>query len=414
MKGEKMSKVLSKDQIKSFVEAYGIKTVEDAHSAVKDLLGGALQQALEAELTASLGHNKYERQDASDKNYRNGTYKKTVNSTFGHIDLDVPRDRNGDYTPVIVKKGQTDISALESRIISMYAKGLSTRDIHDHMREIYGVEMSAEMISKITDKIVPQIREWQQRPLDRVYPIVYMDAIHFNVRDNGQTVKKAIYIALAIDCDGMKDILGVWVGGNESAKYWLSVLTELKNRGVHNILIACVDGLSGFKEAIEAVFPTTEIQRCIVHHIRYCCKFVNYKDRKEFCADMKNIYGAPTEVIALEYLEKFDKKWGKNYKYAVKSWEDNWSELSTFFKYPKEIRRLIYTTNPIESLNSSIRKTVGQKRTFPTDEAVLKSVFLAVQGCIKKWSTRTRDWHAIFNQLTLHFEDKLKEVKNLT
>lgn len=406
-----MSK-LTKEQTKSIVEAYGIKTLNDAQSAVKDLLRGVLQTTLEAELEQTLGREKYERREEVNGNHRNGSYPKKVRSTYGEMSLDIPRDREGKYEPVIVEKGKTDISGLEARIISMYARGTSTRDIQAHMDEIYGVKMSHEMIATITDKLHPHIKEWQARLLQKVYPILYMDAIHFNVRDNGRTVKKAVYLALAVDCEGMKDVLGIWVGGNESSKYWLSVLTELKNRGVQDIFIACVDGLSGFAEAISAVFPKTEIQRCIVHQVRYCCKFVNYKDRKEFCKDMKAIYAAPTEESALEYLTAFDDKWGDKYGYAIKSWEQNWAQLSTFFKYPDDIRTLIYTTNLVESLNSSIRKYAGQKRIFPTDDSAIKSVFLAIENRLKKWTVRTKNWNSVFNQLSIHFQDRLEVIIN--
>ena len=406
-----MSKTTS-EQAKSIVAAYGIKTLEDAHYAVKDLMKEVLQKTLEAELDASIGHEKYARNEASNGNHRNGSYDKKVRSTFGEMNLDIPRDRKGRYEPIIIEKGKTDVSDLESRLISMYARGMSTRDIQAHMDDIYGVKMSAEMISNVTDKILPHIKEWQSRELQAIYPILYMDAIHFNVRDNGRTVKKAIYLALAIDCEGMKDVLGIWVGGNESSKYWLSVLTELKNRGVKDIFMACIDGLSGFELAIQAVFPKTDIQRCIVHQVRYSCKFVNYKDRKQFCADMKSIYAAPTEEAGLEYLTKFDDKWGKKYAYAVKSWESNWASLATFFKYPDEIRRLIYTTNPIESLNSIIRKYAGPKRIFPTDDSVLKSVFLAVETRLKKWTMRTKNWGTIFDQLAIHFQERLEVLIN--
>ena len=278
--------------------------------------------------------------------------------------------------------------------------------VEDLSGEIQSVEVSAETVSKITDQILPKIKAWQSRELQDVYVIMYMDAIHFNVREEGKTIKKAIYIAMGIDGDGMKDVLGIWVGGNESSKYWLSVLTELKNRGVKDILISCIDGLTGFSEAISTVFPQAEIQRCIVHQIRYCCKFVNYKDRKSFCQDMKLIYKAPTEESAMEGLLTFEKKWGKKYGYAVKSWENNWAQLSTFFKYPDEIRRLIYTTNPIESLNSSIRKIAGPKRIFPTDDSALKSIYLVVEDKVRKWSMRTKNWNTIWGQLIIHFQEK--------
>jgi putative transposase len=398
---------LTTEQYEQLKGVYKLNTVDDIQFAVKDLMKDVIQKTLEAELDCTLGYKKHDQKNKETENVRNGHYSKTVRSTHGPIELDIPRDRNGDHEPTLVKKGMSDISRIEDQTISMYAKGMSTRDIHAHMKDIYGINMSAEMVSKITDKLLPQIKEWQSRQLKSIYTIVYMDAIHFSVRDNGQTVKKAIYIAMAIDCEGMKDVLGIWVGENESSKYWLSVLTELKNRGVNDILICCVDGLSGFEDAINTAFPRTQIQRCVVHQIRYCCKFVNYKDRKLFCADMRAIYTAPTEEAALEAFSVFDNKWSKKYAYAIKSWENNWTNLSTFFKYPQEIRTLIYTTNPIESLNSCIRKTTNPKRLFPSDDAVRKSVFLAVQNRIKKWSMRTKDWGLIINQLLIHFDDRI-------
>jgi len=400
--------ILTKAQVKDVLELYNIKTAEDAHDAVKDLMKDVLQGALDAELSNMLGYDKHDLKNKKTVNSRNGSYNKDVRSTLGNMSLDIPRDRGGEYEPLIVKKGQTDVSSMEDRVISMYARGMSTRDINQHMQEIYGIEVSADWVSNVTDKILPRIKEWQNRTLQPVYPILYMDAIHLNIRDNGHVIKKAVYLAIGIDSEGMKDVLGVWIGGNESSKYWLTVLTELKNRGVQDIFISCIDGLKGFEQAINTAFPKTEIQRCIVHQVRYCCKFVNYKDRKSFCKDMKEIYAAPTEEAGLEGLLKFSETWGKKYGYAVKSWEDNWASLSTFFKYPEEVRRLIYTTNPIESVNSGIRKVTGPKRHFPTDDAALKTVFLALQDRIKKWTMRIRDWNTIIGQLSIHFGDRLE------
>jgi len=400
--------ILTKEQVKDVIELYDIKTAEDAHDAVKDLMKDVLQRTLDAELSNTLGYDKYDTGNKKTANSRNGSYKKGVRSSLGGMSLNIPRDRDGEHVPLIVKKGQTDVSSIDERIISMYGYGMSTRDINQHMQEIYGIDVSAEFVSKVTDKILPRIREWQGRALQPLYPIVYMDAIFLSIREDGHVVKKAVYIAIGIDSEGMKDVLGIWIGGNESAKYWLGVLTDLKNRGVQDILICSIDGLKGFEQAIGTVFPQAEIQRCIVHQIRYSCKFVNYKDRKLFCKDMKRIYTAATEEGGLEQLKRFEETWGKKYGYAVRSWENNWAVLSTFFKYPEEIRKLIYTTNPIESVNSSIRKVARPKRIFPTNDSALKIVFLALQGRISKWTMRVRSWNTIIGQLSIHFGDRME------
>lgn len=400
--------ILTKEQVKDVIELYNIKTAEDAHEAVKDLMKDILQKALDAELDNTLGYEKHDYQNKKTSNSRNGSYNKGVRSSLGSMSLNIPRDRNGEHEPLIVKKGQADISSIDERILSMYGRGMSTRDINQHMHEIYGIDVSAEFVSKVTDKILPWIREWQNRTLQSLYPIVYMDALFLNIREEGHVVKKAVYIAIGIDSEGMKDVLGIWVGGNESSKYWLGVLTELKNRGVEDILICCIDGLKGFEQAIGTVFPQTEIQRCIVHQVRYSCKFASYKDRRLFCKDMKGIYTAATEGEGLEQLNKFAETWGKKYSYAVKSWEDNWASLSTFFRYPEEIRRLIYTTNPIESVNSCIRKVARPKRIFPTNDSALKIVFLALQSKIKKWTMRVQKWNLIIGQLSIHFGNRVE------
>ena len=402
--------VLNKDQIKDIIKHYGVKNTEDVHNAVKDLMKDVIQATLEAELDVSLGYEKYERQPDKKGNARNGSYEKTVKSTFGNLDLDIPRDRDGGHVPLIVPKGEADVSNIQGRILSMCQLGLTTRAVKEHVKDIYGIDISAETISKITDQVLPHIRAWQARQLQTVYPIIYMDALHLNIRQDGKVGNKAVNIMIGVDCEGMKDVLGIWMNAVESAKFWLSVLTEVKNRGDKDVLIACVDGLTGFSEAINTVFPKTEVQRCIVHQIRNCCKFVNYKDRKEFCADMRSIYTAATEEFALEALVEFGDKWGKKYGYAAKSWDANWAELSGFLKYPDELRRIIYTTNPIESLNSSIKKLTGPKRLFPSDDAALKQVYFGVQSRLKKWTTRVRDWGVIWGQLSIYFEDRLKEV----
>jgi len=400
--------ILNKEQVRDVIKLYGLKDAKGAHEAVKDMFRDVIQGMLEAELETELGYSKYAYKDKHTNNSRNGSYDKTVSSSLGEFTIEVPRDREGRYEPIAVKKGQKDVSSIQDQIISMYAKGMSTRDIHRHMSEIYGIDVSAEMVSKITDKILPIIKEWQNRPLEALYSVIYMDGVVFNVRDNGQVIKKTVYIAISVDLQGYKDVLGIWIGENESAKFWLNILNDLKSRGVKDILISCVDGLSGFEEAINAAFPKTDIQRCIVHQVRYCCKFVSYKDRKAFCRDMKEIYSAPSEEAAIEALENFSKQWNAKYPYAIKSWENNWNILTTFFKYPQEIRRLIYTTNPIESLNSVIRKTARPKRIFPTDDSLLKTVYLAIADKLKKWA-RIKNWNIIISQLAIYFKERIED-----
>tara|TARA_B100001971_G_C18184320_1_gene534681 strand:+ start:170 stop:1363 length:1194 start_codon:yes stop_codon:yes gene_type:complete len=392
-------------------ETCDIKTVDDVKSVVKALTKDMLQRTLESEIDDTLGYSKHDIANKEYSNSRNGYYPKSVRTESGNIDLKIPRDREGQHEPVIVKKHESSMSGIEEKIIAMSARGNSTRDIGELMQEMYGINVSAEMVSKITDKMIPQIREWQSRPLSSVYPILYLDALNLNIRQDGKTLKKAVYLALGIDPDGMKDVLGIWIGGNESSKFWLGILTELKNRGVQDICIACVDGLKGFSEAIESIYPKTQVQRCIVHQIRYSCKYVNYKDRKEFCADMKAIYSAPTEESGLEALTFLDDKWGKKYAYAIKSWEQNWTQLATFFAFPDEVRKIIYTTNAIESLNSCVKKITQPKRLFPSDDSALKSVFFAIQNRLKKWTSRQRDWASILSQFQIHFPGRL-EVLN--
>ncbi len=399
--------ILDKNQVKDLIKLYDLKDAKQAQEVIKDLFKDVIQGMLESELENELGYSKHDYRNKATSNSRNGKYSKNVRSTLGEFEIDVPRDRDGEYEPIAVKKGQKDVSSIEDQVLSMYGRGMSTRDISNHLEEIYGINASAGMISKITDKIMPIIKEWQRRPLQSIYPIMYMDAVHFKIRSDSVIKSKAVYLAVAIDANGMKDVLGIWVGENETSKFWLTVLNDMKNRGLEDVLISCVDGLKGFKEAIQAVFPKTELQRCIVHQVRYCCKFVNYKDRKEFCRDMKEIYTAPSEELALESLIAFSEKWDKKYPYATKSWHNNWEDLSAFFKYPEEIRRLVYTTNPIESLNASIRKPTKSKSVFPTDDAVIKSVYLAVSDKIKKWTLRMRDWNMIIGQLQIFFEDRL-------
>ena len=323
--------------------------------------------------------------------------------------MSVPRDRKGEFNPLLLKKNQTSISQdIEEKILSMYAKGMTTSDIEEHIRDIYGIEVSDTTVSRITDKILPVVREWQQRPLEAIYAVVFMDAIHYNVRSEGRIIKKAVYIAIGINLDGRKDVLGMWVGENESAKFWATVLNGLKNRGVEDIFIACTDNLTGFSSAIEAVFPKTEIH-CIIHQLRNSSKYVSYKDLKALMADLKAVYAAVDEETALNALDVFAEHWDKKYPKISQSWRDNWANLSTYFKFPQEVRRLIYTTNAIEGFNRQLRKVTKSKSVFPTDDSLLKMLYLAMMDITKKWTGRRQDWSKIYAQLTIFFEERLPE-----
>ncbi len=403
-----MTKLFTKEQARKFLKEGNFKDAESIANALKDSFKEVLQEALEAEMDQELGYSRYDWANKQTDNSRNGHHKKTVRSEFGNIELNIPHDKNGEYQPVIVPKNSREVSpSINDMIISMYAKGMTTPDIHYHMQKIYGLNISEELVSKITDKILPKAREWQKRPLEAIYPIIYLDGMIFNVADNGSVVKKTAYIVYGVNMDGYKDILGIWVGESESAKFWMSVLSDIKERGVKDILIASVDGLTGFKEAITAVFPKTDIQRCIVHHIRNCAKSVSYKDKKEFCADMKPIYKAINEEAALEAYEEFSNKWKGKYSYAVRSWDRNWNELMTFMKFPAEIRRLIYTTNPIEAFNRGVRKVTKSKTSFRTDESLFKILYLVSIDILEKWTMPIPNWSLIFNQLMIEFEGRI-------
>lgn len=393
--------------IRELLAEYRPESAQDAHEAVKDLMGEMVQEMLEAELEDSLGYSKYDYSSKTTDNSRNGYSKKTVKTSTGPIELDIPRDRLGEYEPQVVKKHQRDVSNIEDQILSMYAKGMSTRDISSHIESIYGADISAELVSKMTDKILPIAKNWQSRALSEKYAIVFMDAIHYNVREDHMVIKKAVYIAIGIKINGTKEVLGMWIGGNESAKYWLGVLNEIKNRGVKDILIVSVDGLSGFGDAIHAVFPQSEVQRCIVHQIRYSTRFISYKDIKAFMKDLKLVYKAPTEKIALQQLDVLDDKWGKKYSSAISSWQNNWPSLSTYFKYPEDLRRIIYTTNAIENFNRQLRKVTKAKSIFPTDDALFKSLYLAMIDITVKWKGKPREWSRILEQLFIYFDDRL-------
>lgn len=390
---------------KMLIEEYQPETVQDLQEALKDLLGDTMEQMLKAELDEHLDYEYGEK--PLSLNTRNGSSKKTVKSSYGNIDLNIPRDREGSFEPQALKKYQKDISNIENQIISMYAKGMTTRDISTHIKEIYGFGISESMVSKITNKILPTIEEWQNRPLEKVYPFVFLDAIHYHVRENNIVVKKAVYIALGYNTEGYKEILGMWVGENESSKYWLLVLNQLKERGLEDILIVSTDNLSGFSQAIESVYPKTEIQKCIIHQIRNSTKFVSYRDIKELMKDLKTVYKASTEELALSNLDIFEEKWGKKYPMCVNSWRNNWTELATYFKYPEGIRKLIYTTNSIENFNRQLRKVTKNKTIFPSDYALQKSLYLAMVDASSKWTSRIRGWDQILSQLSIFFEGRI-------
>ena len=394
-------------KLKELIAEYGIKDMNDVHEFVKMLTAETIQAALDAELDSELGYSKYDYKNKQTTNSRNGHSVKTVQGSMGEMEIQIPRDREGEFEPQLVRKHQTDISAIEDKVIFLYSQGVSTRDIQKTMQEMYGINVDDSRVSKITDKILPLIKEWQERPLQSVYAMVILDAIHYNVRDNGIVTKKAAYVAIGTDLEGRKDVLGIWLGANESAKYWLSVLNGLKNRGVNDILIASVDGLTGFVEAINAAFPKTEVQRCIIHQIRSSCRYVSYKDIKQFTADLKPVYKAPTEEIALAALDEFEAKWGKKYPLGVKSWRVNWNELSTMFKYPPEIRKLIYTTNAIENFNRQLRKVTKTKSAFVSDDALIKLLYLTTMQIVDKWTMPIRNWGMILDNLMVYFGDRV-------
>ena len=397
--------------IKGLLQEYDIETAEDIQDALKDLLGSTIKEMMEAEMDDHLGYSKSERthEDEDDRNYRNGHKSKEVNSSYGSFDIDVPQDRKSTFQPKVVKKRQKDISSIDQKIISMYAKGMTTRQISETLEEIYGFEASEGFISDVTDKILPQIEEWQNRPLDEVYPVLFIDAIHYFVRDNGIIRKLAAYVILGINSEGRKEVLTIEVGDNDSAKYWLSVMNGLKNRGVKDVLIICADGLTGIKEAIGTAFPQTEYQRCIVHQVRNTLKYVADKDRKQFAADLKKIYSAPTESKAQENRDSVAEKWDEKYPRAMKSWFTNWDALTPIFKFSADVRTVIYTTNAIESLNATYRKLNRQRSVFPSDQALLKALYLATFEATKKWTMPIRNWGKVYGELAIMYEGRLPE-----
>ena len=400
--------VLPKEVVREIIEENNFQTPQEIMKFLKDSFKDILQEMLEAEMDVHLGYSKGEKPPTNSDNTRNGYSSKTVRSELGPVEINVPRDRKGEYNPKIVPKYSRDVSGIEEKVISLYAKGMSTRDIHEQIKELYGVEVSAEMVSKITERIVPEIKEWQNRPLEKVYPFIFMDAIHYKVRDEGQVNKRAAYVVVGIDLEGYKDILGIWIGDNESAKFWLGVLNDLRNRGVEDVLIFCVDGLTGLEEAIEAVYPKAEVQRCIIHQLRNSFKYVSYKDLKEFTKDFKSVYTAPNEEAALERLYELKEKWGKEYPYAFRSWENNWDVISPFFKYPPEIRKIMYTTNIIEGLHRQFRKVTKTKSVFPSDGALEKMLYLASINVMKKWTQRYHNWDQVLNQLLIMYGSRIE------
>lgn len=404
-----MGKIFTREQARQFLKENKLADGKSVEDAFIDSFKDVLQEILEAELDHELGYSKYDWKNKETSNNRNGHTGKTVRSRLGgKVRIKVPRDAKGEFEPVVVKKHERKVSdSIDEMIIGMYAKGMSTRDIKEHVASAYGLDVSAEMVTRITDKVLPLAREWQNRPLEPLYAILYLDGVVFNVVQDGQVTKKTAYTIYGINVDGYKEVLGVWIGEVESSKFWMRVLVDLKNRGVKDILIACVDGLKGFPEAIESAYPKTEIQRCIVHQIRYSTRFVSYKDRKPFCKDMKKIYTAPNEEEGKRALDEFENEWGDKYPYAIKSWRDNWEQLSTFFKYPEEIRRIIYTTNTIESFHRTIRKVTKTKSSFPTDDSLFKLLYLVVIDKSEKWTMPIQNWGTILNQLGIYFGERI-------
>ncbi|MGN0631277.1 MAG: IS256 family transposase [Ruminococcus sp.] len=409
-RGETEEQQARRELISELLSAANVQSMDDIQDLFKETIAEFMQGSLEAELDEELGYEPYDVKNKNTENSRNGHSKKTLRTSMGKVEIDVPRDRNGDFEPKILPKNQTSISQdMESKIISMYAKGMSVSDIEKHIRDIYGLEISDTTVSRITDKVLPAAKEWQQRPLESIYAVVFLDAIHYRVRSEGQIVKKAVYIAIGIDLDGKKDVLGMWVGENESAKFWAGVLNSMRNRGVEDILIACTDNLTGFSQAIEAVFPKTDIQNCIIHQLRNSSKYVSYKDIKALMADLKKVYTAVDEEAALNALDEFAAVWDSKYPRISKSWYDNWANLSTYFKFPQELRKLIYTTNTIEGFNRQLKKVTKSKSVFPTDDSLFKMLYLAMTDITKKWTGRRQDWSRIYAQLVIYYADRIPE-----
>lgn len=398
--------------MREYVNSQNFSSTNEVMAAMKEMFKDVLQQVMETELDNKLGYEKSERtsdnaETAESKNYRNGYSQKTIKSQLGEVQVKIPRDRNGEYEPQIIEKYNRNADGMEEKILSLYSCGMSQRDIAEQIKNLYDVEISPELVSKISEKIMPEVMAWQNRPLETVYPFVFMDAIHYKVREDHQIVTKAAYVVLGITLDGNKDILGIWIGEHESSKFWLGVLNDLKSRGVLDVYLFCVDGLKGFKEAISAVYPKAQIQRCIIHQIRYSTRFVGYKDIKQLMADLKLVYKAVTEEEALENLKVFKEKWGKKYPSCVKTWEDNWDILNTFFAYPPEVRKIIYTTNIIEGLNRQFRQVTKNKPSFVNDDSLRKLLYLAAKNIVERWTQRCRNWDIVLSQLNIMFQDRI-------
>ena len=398
--------------LQEFISQNNITTAQDIQEALKDMFKDTLQEMLEAEMTTQLGYDKYEYTDTEKTNYRNGYGSKMIHSSAGDFKIDVPRDRNGEFEPMIVEKGSNDISDIEQKIIRMYARGTSNKEIYEQMKELYGVNISPDMVTSITNKVIPKIKEWQNRPLESVYPIIFIDATYFNVKIEQSIVKRAVYIILGVNLAGEKEVLGFYISEVESAKQWAGILNNLKNRGVKDILLLCADGLSGLKEAIGAIFPMVEFQRCIVHMIRNTVAFVSYKDRKELCKDLKLIYTAPDADVAYTNLLELQEKWSKR-KVSLDNWSNNWDAIVPFFKFGPELRKIMYTTNAIESLNNSYKRINKGRRIFPSEISLEKSLFLATEIITERWTAKYQNWGVILQELKLHYGDRIPNTITL-
>lgn len=398
-----------KELLKELVRSGAIKSLDDINALVKDIYKETLETMLDAELDEELGYSRYDYRHKETKNSRNGKRSRRVRSSAGDLEIEVPRDRQGKFNPQVLPKGSKDIGGIEDKILGMYSRGLSSRDIADQIEEIYGTRLSATAISRVTDKILPVIESWQNRVLEPMYVMLWLDGFVLKIRGQNGVSNQCAHVIMGVTAEGYKQVLGIWLGDSESSKFWLSVLTDLKNRGVEDVLMCTIDGLSGFEEAISAVYPQTSVQRCIVHQVRYSCRFAQHRDRKAMCADMKQIYAAPNEQAALAALDVFAENWEKKYGYAVKSWRNNWGALSQLYRYTPEIRKLMYTTNPIESLNRQFRKATKTRTQFPSEQAAMKVLYLTVVKMEEKWKMRAQNWGQILSQLTIHFAERINK-----